>query len=180
MFTAARRKEIEAGAAVIWHGNALQKDWREQVLCGRQVSSLSGRDMGAQSITQDARERKLAGQREEQAFFDQIGVSSYLPRAGQEPWRFGNGNFTLTVADMARFGVGNVTAPPGYGTTDFCAARNRAEPAERLYCLQLTDELLAYEQARRSKGEACTADGRLFIPGGWADQASPKDTDALP
>lgn len=161
VFTAAARRSIGPGGLVLWHGNSLQKDMREWRRCGRSTSSLSGRETLRNANDEYERVRATERERVELEFFASIGVDDYIARVGQEP-RF-YGNFTLTVADMARFGVRDVQASDDYGTAAFCARVNAAEPGLGLHCVEVTDAMLAHEAARRRLGERCEADGTLRI-----------------
>jgi hypothetical protein len=100
-------------------------------------------------------------ERVEVEFFDAIGVDDYIARAGQEPKFYGN--FTLSVADMARLGAGQGEAPADCGTRAFCERINAQQSGLDLHCIELTDEMLAYEKARRQFGERCEADGTLRV-----------------
>lgn len=163
VFTAGARRIIPEGAVVVWHGNILQKDFREFDQCGRTVSSLTGIPMPPEEVA--AARRGIASRARDQVahleFFRDIGVDDYIARVGQEPRFFGN--FTLSVVDMARFGVTGVEAPPGYGSAEFCREINHERPYLNLYCVAVTDEMLAYERTRRVKGEICQSDGTLRI-----------------
>jgi hypothetical protein len=50
----------------------------------------------------------------ERAFFEQVGVDGYICWVGKMPPHRAPDYYTLPVADMARFGVTHVVAPPGY------------------------------------------------------------------
>lgn len=161
VFTAGARRSIAPGAVVLWHVNSLQKDGREWRRCGRLQSSLSGRPYTSGGADEYARVRDMAREHAEIEFFRSIGVDDYIARAGQEPTFFGN--FTLSVADMARLGLREVDAPADYGTPAFCQRFNAQQPGLALHCVALTDEMLAYEAARRRLGERCGPDGRLSV-----------------
>lgn len=162
IFTAGRTRTIAPNAVVVWHGNAAQKDQREFDQCGRTVSSFEGLPLLAEEIDEmrASKPQRIARRQAEIEFFASIGTDDYIARAGQEP-RF-YGNFTMTVEDMAKFGVRNVTAPPDYGTRDFCRAVNQQRGTD-LHCIAVTDQDIAYERARRALGEACQPDGTLRI-----------------
>jgi len=141
LFPAARKKFIEPGARVVWHGNRHQKDFREDALCRGQERFLSGMD----------RERE---------FFQSVGVDEYIARVGQEP--VFHGDFTLSVADMRLFGVTEVYAESDYGSQAFCE-RMGAATGERLACVAVIPDALAHEEMRRRNGEVCNQDGRLTV-----------------
>ncbi|MBS3895314.1 hypothetical protein [Silanimonas sp.] len=163
VFTAGARRVIAEGAVVVWHGNTLQKNFREFDQCGRTVSSFDGIPMPPEEVA--ARGADSTGRARAQVadleFFRGIGVDDYITRVGQEPRFFGN--FTLSVDDMARFGVTGVEAPPGYGSAEFCREINHKRPYLNVHCVAVTDQMLAYEQTRRVMGEICQSDGTLRI-----------------
>ena len=161
VFTAGASRSIAPGAVVLWHGNSLQTDAREWRRCGRLQSSLSGRPYASLDADEYTRVREMARENAEIEFFRSIGVDDYIARAGQEPTFFGN--FTLTVADMARLGLRNVEAPDDYGKPAFCDRINAQMPGLDLHCVSLTVDMLAYESDRRRLGERCEPDGRLSV-----------------
>lgn len=162
VFTAGARRIIAEGAVVVWHGNTLQKDFRELEQCGRTVSSFTGTPMLPEEVAaRSGGTGRARAQVADLEFFHDIGVDDYIARVGQEPRFFGN--FTLSVIDMARFGVTGVEAPPGYGSAEFCREINHERPYPDLYCVAVTDQMLAYERTRRVKGEICQSDGTLRI-----------------
>ena len=167
LFPAAARKIIRHEAAVIWHGNLSQKDFREFWQCGQTVSVISGWPVATQErieeLLNDDYERAIwAGIIDhERDFFARIGVDEFVARIGQEPNFYGD--FTMTVADMSRFGITNVEAPEDYGKAQFCQRFMDSRNGRVLHCLEVTDEALAFEEARREYGESCTEEGRLVI-----------------
>jgi hypothetical protein len=160
IFPAGKRKFINRGGIVRWHGNSSQKDFRERVLCGRSISSFSGETWSVSEATIAASKES---QMEDLAFYRHIGVDDYIARVGQEPDFLGR-NFTVSIADMALFGIRNVTAADkAYGTKKFCKAFTAQNPKKDVYCLKVTANHLAYELARRAQGETCTTEGTLKI-----------------
>lgn len=163
IFTAGYRRIIPNGAYVAWHGNTFQKSGREFDLCGRTVSSLDGLPW----LPEDIEERKAdaAGIQRRRAqdlhFFSTVGVNEYIARAGQEPKNYGN--FTMTEASMRRLGLQRIEAPKNYGTPAYCAMVSAKRPSLGLQCIEVTDEMLAYEKARLALGEVCTPDGTLQV-----------------
>jgi hypothetical protein len=93
VFTAGRTKTILPGAIVAWHGNIRQRSFRD-------APSLNGIE---EVYMTDLRER-------EDALFARIGVSECICRIGEE--RGEPGFFTMSAADMHRFGVNDVTGGP--------------------------------------------------------------------
>lgn len=163
LFTAAVRKKIHDGAVVVWHGNTEQKDWREFDLCGRTVSSFDGLPMPEDEIAElstFSSQKEWEERREqEKTFYELVGVDNYLSRVGQEPFYLGD--FTMTVMDMNKFGLTNITAPTDYANEEYCSKAKVSNPS--LICMSVTEEHLEYEQARRRFGERCTEDGFLTI-----------------
>lgn len=141
LFPAARKKFIEPGARVVWHGNRHQKDFREDAIC---------RGQG----------QLLAGMEREREFFRSIGADEYIARVGQEP--VFHGDFTISVQDMQLFGVTDVYAEPDYGSQAFCE-RLAARTGERLACVAVTPDALAQEEVRRRNGEVCDQNGLLKV-----------------
>lgn len=117
VFTAARRKTIQPGAVVAWHGNYQHLKetglWRDDV---RRRVARDGQD-------RDAARREVLAQvdrlvRLEQDFFRHVGVDEYLCWIGKmPPYNIPNYYF-LSKADMVRFGVTQVQTPPDYERTD--------------------------------------------------------------
>ncbi len=120
VFTAGRHKVIEPGAVVVWHGSAIQKGLFEfEKLDMSFFRDAYGRDMNW--IERVAMRWKLwryarLMKRRQAAFFDLIGVNPEVTVYGQ--LRGCECQWTFSPEDMARFGVDNVTAYPGYGMTN--------------------------------------------------------------
>lgn len=117
VFTAGRRKTIEAGAVVAWHGNYhhLQATglWRDDVAARMQ---RTGED--AVAATAGVRAQMLHLVRLEEAFFNRIGVDQRLCWVGKMPPYNAPNYYFLSLADMARFGVHSVQAADDYVATD--------------------------------------------------------------
>lgn len=165
LFTAAVNKTIRDGAAVIWHGNTQQKDFREFDLCGRTVSSLNGFPMDDEEIaeqnTPEMQQEWEARRQREYDFYQLIGVNDYIARVGQEPKNYGN--FTMPVKHMLKFGVANVQAPKDYGEVGYCNNFNKLNSALALSCISVSEEHFNYENDRQKFGERCSHDGTLTI-----------------
>lgn len=165
LFTAAVNKTIQDGAAVIWHGNTQQKNFREFDLCGRTVSSFDGFPMDNEEIkemsTPEIQREWAVRQQSEYEFYELIGVNDYIARVGQEPKYYGN--FTLSVEHMLTFGVTNVQAPKNYGSNEYCEIFNKSHPNLRVSCISVTEVHLKYESDRKRFGERCSHDGTLTI-----------------
>ena len=165
LFTAAVNKTIHDGAAVIWHGNTQQKDFREFDLCGRTVSSFDGFPMDDEEIvemsTPETQQEWAVRQQSEYDFYQLIGVNDYIARVGQEPYY--HGNFTMPVKYMLAFGVTNVKAPENYGSGQYCETFNTLNPNLKISCISVTVEHFKYESDRQKFGERCNHDGTLQI-----------------
>lgn len=124
VFTAGRRKTIEPGSLVIWHGSMLQEGLFEKFdpsalvhPKGRPLTWWERR-LAVRAVRRDF-DRVL---RRQNAFYAKLGVDGGITVIGQ---RMGCGcQWTLPVADMVVFGVRDVSAPddygqPGYGADDF-------------------------------------------------------------
>lgn len=115
VFTAAWQKVLARGAVVAWHGSARQQDLPAQLVrvVDDQIKALAL--TGAALEEERARRRREVSEylarsiARQDAFFARIGVSEYVTRVGKE--RHGiDGLYSLSVADMGRFGISNVVA----------------------------------------------------------------------
>jgi hypothetical protein len=165
LFTAAANKIIQEGAAVIWHGNSQQKDFREFDQCGRTISSFDGLPMDDEEIaelkTPESQKEWESIRRREHDFYQLIGVNDYITRVGQEPEYYGN--FTISVEHMRSFGVTNVQASPNYASDEYCEIFNNSHPDLKLNCISVTEVHLKYESDRKNFGERCDLEGKLII-----------------
>ena len=122
VFPAARRKTIEPGSLVLWHGSMLQQGLagsidfsRAEEQLGRPLTGFE-RWRGRRAVRSFVR----AAGRRQAGFYDRIGVDATITVIGQ---RQGCGCIcTLSIADLALFGVLDVSAPhdyamPGYAST---------------------------------------------------------------
>jgi len=123
IFTAGRNKKILPGAVVAWHGSAKQPGLLEQ------LNELVAEEIAAQSLPPEKRQRALKRAREanvnyltttihrQDEFFFRVGVDEYVTRIGNDKYGV-RGLFYLSVADMAVFGIDNVTAAENYAEMD--------------------------------------------------------------
>jgi len=130
IFTAGRRKEILPGAVVAWHGSAKQPGLLDQ------LNQFVEEDIASQGLApreqQAALKRALranieyltAAIRKQDEFFFRIGVDEYVTRIGNDKYGV-RGFFYLSVADMAAFGIGNVTAAEDYAEMETQALSER-------------------------------------------------------
>jgi hypothetical protein len=117
VFPAGARKVIRPGAVVAWHGS-----YRHLVETGLWRGDVDHR-MEAHGEDRDTARRRARAEAErlaalEDAFFAEIGVDPRLCWfAKVAPYHVPD-YYTLSVADMARFGVTGVEAPEGYPPAD--------------------------------------------------------------
>lgn len=123
VFPAGRRKRVDSGALVIWHGSMLQKNLRESFdFSGveRQIGRpLTWLERWSARRTANKWFRRVYS--EQAAFFKKIGVDPAITVLGQEQGCACD--WTVSVADMAKFGIGSVSADadyaaPGYARWD--------------------------------------------------------------
>ena len=117
VFPAARRKQIQPGAIVAWHGNyrhlAETGLWRDDVALRMQ---RDGEDEQAATRYVQAQVARLVAL--ERDFFARIGVDEQVCWIGKQPPYHVPDYYSLSVADMARFGITDVQAPADYPATD--------------------------------------------------------------
>ncbi|WP_152984376.1 hypothetical protein [Stenotrophomonas terrae] len=123
VFPAGNRKTVERGALVLWHGSLLQKN----LLKDFNYSGIE-RQLGRPpnwlerwSIQRTAKKWFRRALSEQAAFYTKLGVDPRITILGQDQGCACN--WTVSVADMARFGIGSVTADadyamPGYARWD--------------------------------------------------------------
>ena len=123
VFPAGRRKRVDSGALVIWHGSMLQKNLLESFdfsgverQLGRPLTWLER--WSARRATKKWYRRVYS---EQAAFFRMIAVDPAITVLGQEQGCACD--WTVSVADMAKFGIGSVSADadyaaPGYARWD--------------------------------------------------------------
>ncbi|SDB42178.1 hypothetical protein SAMN05660653_02008 [Desulfonatronum thiosulfatophilum] len=140
VFTAGRRKIINANAIVGWHGNALQKrgitdaDVRAELIQAYEQldeqakNKLDLEGMLAQAI-QQTREYMENSKAKQARFFEKIDVDEYICRVGNEEYGVRD-FFLLSVEDMAKFGVRDVLAPDDYELTDLEPYRRMGKGVE--------------------------------------------------
>ena len=117
IFTAARNKIIHEGAVVAWHGNyhhlKITGLWRDDINSRMNRTGESRYEAQRNVYMQMTYLVNL-----ERKFFARIGVDERICWIGKmSPYNITNYYF-LSVDDMSRFGVKNVTAPKGYENTN--------------------------------------------------------------
>lgn len=109
VFLAAPRKAILPAGVVAWHGSAHQVDFEAQLEKSIVAMKLSPED--AKKARAQGEAYLSAMRARQDAFYARIGVNECITRIGNE--QFGApGLFTMSLADMRRFGVGSVVAGP--------------------------------------------------------------------
>jgi membrane-bound inhibitor of C-type lysozyme len=130
VFPAAKNKEISDGAVVAWHGSLLSpiddSELEESLkFVDRQYPDLpvaQREKMKEKARTSFAHYKKIQTVRQKE-FFEKIGVDENVtllgPSHGAEDFYF------LSVEDMKRFGITNVTASADYTRTDLTRIRKK-------------------------------------------------------
>jgi hypothetical protein len=130
VFTAGRHKTILPGSVVGWHGSAEQAGLLDQMHLeaekGVRAKKLPpGREAEELVRVRQANVDYLTGAILKQGeFFHRVGVDEYVTRIGNEIYGL-PGFYYLSVEDMARFGIRNVSAPEDYARMDLDALRSR-------------------------------------------------------
>lgn len=117
LFTAAFHKTILPGAIVAWHGNYhhLKQTglWRDDIKT-RMKRTGENREQARANVLQQVNHLvKL-----EQAFFEEIGIDGKICWIGKIPPYNVINYYFLSVSDMHRFGVRNVTLVKDYEKTN--------------------------------------------------------------
>jgi len=140
VFTAAPARTIREGSLVAWHGSILQREGMSdedvraaaleawESLPPEQKEALDPEAMAGASVRQ-MRAYREAGKQRQAEFFERIGIDERICRVGTEACA-AEDFFALSVSDMARFGVGNVTAPEAYEETDLAPFLARGKSVE--------------------------------------------------
>jgi hypothetical protein len=130
VFPAGRKKTILPGAVVAWHGSALQQSFQTEEGARKELEKYYQREKKQVSQEQEEKDVKslLANftlYKQKQAdFYQKIGVDEYVTRVGQEKYG-AKGFYYLSVEDMSKFGITNVTAPADYPNMDVTQLRKR-------------------------------------------------------
>ncbi|HEV7376596.1 MAG TPA: hypothetical protein VGN95_17920 [Pyrinomonadaceae bacterium] len=130
VFPAGRKKTILPGAVVAWHGSALQQSFQTEEGARKELERSYKREKKKVSKEQEEKDVKslLANftlyKEKQAAFYQKIGVDEYVTRIGQEEYG-AKGFYFLSVEDMERFGIKNVTAPKDYAKMDLTQLRKR-------------------------------------------------------
>jgi hypothetical protein len=125
VFVAGKKKILEPGALLLWHGGANQRNFRE--FRSQYESALARRAEGSATATDDAllaSESIAYGNQRETAdvqrqFYTRIGVDEKFLLIGQEPVAFDTTMWSVTPSTLARFKIKDVILPADYGTGDY-------------------------------------------------------------
>lgn len=130
VFPAGRRKAILPGSVVAWHGSAKQPGLLDE------LHAITERAVKARRLPPGREAEEIVRVRQvnvdyltgaivrQEAFFDRIGVDEYITRIGNEIYGVA-GFYYLSVEDMARFGIREVSAPEDYARMDLKALEKR-------------------------------------------------------
>lgn len=136
VFTAGSKKSILPGSVVAWHGSAKQPGLLDQ------MHAMIEKDVKARRLPPGKEAEELVRARQKNVdyltgaivkqgeFFHRVGVDEYVTRIGNEVYGL-PGFYYLSVEDMARFGIRDVTAPDNYAQMDLSALRRRTGHAIR-------------------------------------------------
>ncbi len=130
VFTAAPKKTIRPASVVAWHGSAKQPGLLDQMHDEGQKAVKArklapGREAEELVRVRQANVDYLTGAILKQGeFFHRVGVDEYVTRIGNEVYQL-SGFYYLSVEDMMRFGIRDVTAPEDYARMDLKALEKR-------------------------------------------------------
>lgn len=140
IFPAGRKKRIEVGAFVMWHGDARQRNFLvDQAYLERKALE------NAESLTTFELKRltySLASVKKQDVFYKLINIDGQIARLGQEidtPVAL----WALSAENMNVFNIRNVEAPSDYGSKAYCQKwlpKHYANPIAT--CLELSTEYL--------------------------------------
>jgi hypothetical protein len=131
VFTAGRKKSILPGSVVAWHGSAEQPGLLDQMHAEAQKAVKARKLPPGKEAEELVRVRQanvdyLTGAILKQGeFFHRVGVDEYVTRIGNEVYGL-RGFYYLSVEDMARFGIRDVSAPEDYTRMDLAALEKRS------------------------------------------------------
>jgi hypothetical protein len=141
LFAAGRRKTILPGSVVAWHGSAEQPGLLDQMHATAEEAIKAkklppGKEAEERIRMRQANVDYLTGAILKQGkFFHRVGVDGYIARVGNEVYGL-PGFYYLSVEDMARFGIRNVSAPEDYTRMDLAALEKRTGHQIRYLKLQ--------------------------------------------
>ncbi|KQV51510.1 hypothetical protein ASE26_25570 [Duganella sp. Root198D2] len=118
VFPAAKNKYIDSKALVVWHGNALQKNFRDFMEKYERLERANEDQsfLNTNSSKYQSLKRIVKAQSE---FYARIGVDEAIDRLGQEPTDYDVAGWTTTTAVMERYGIQHVDAAANYAEHDY-------------------------------------------------------------
>lgn len=155
LFAAGRRKIIDDGGLVIWHGSILQKNFRARGDdCNRRIRELEhvGGELADRSIEAlDFEQRFCAFHAstvaQQAAFFARVSVDEYITRMGQETYAYKT-IWTVPAAVVKRMRLRDAETPAGYASHEYLKRWNRAGDLEPILSLGFDDAGRVIEVAR--------------------------------
>lgn len=124
IFPAGRIKTIPDNAVVTWHGNIRFGMYKFELgdvqIPGKQMlNSLNVPEDKKESFIESLAQSSYALQKKEEGFYAKIGVNGFIAWIGKIPPYQVEDVYTMSAADMAKFGIKDVKANDGYETLDF-------------------------------------------------------------
>ncbi len=125
VFPAARRRIVEPGALLLWHGafsnlQMLEILERHRALRARLADGSAQHDELVFAVEHSTLVRALERlEAEVNAFAAELGIDTRLYTLGHRPQQLARESWTVPLAVMARFGLGGVEAPPDYGSRTY-------------------------------------------------------------
>ncbi len=116
VFPSARKKVINDGAIIIWHGGGQSKAMQSAIEIAEQKAqtALDSGDVSAGQGWLDAIKDAYSLKEEERQLFAQLGVDERVTRVGELIGEPASKNWTISPEDFAKFGILNVSIPSGY------------------------------------------------------------------
>jgi hypothetical protein len=118
VFPAAKNKFIGSKGLVVWHGSALQKNFRDFMEKYERFEQANEDRpfIDANALKYQGLKRIVKVQRE---FYARIGVDEAIDRLGQEPVDYGVSGWATTLAVMQKHGIRNVEAATNYAEASY-------------------------------------------------------------
>ncbi|MDI6797816.1 MAG: hypothetical protein QMD09_12770 [Desulfatibacillaceae bacterium] len=117
LFVAGRNKTLLPGSVVAWHGSAMQSNMLSRGQVEEQLRQAIGgkpiQEPEFEALVEQTWDYMVKSREKQAAFFSKIGVDENICRIGSEEFD-AEDFFTMSIDDMARFGVKNVHAPQDY------------------------------------------------------------------
>ena len=116
VFPAGSNKFLEAGAALAWHGGALQEEWGDP--CSDLPRSILEEGVSCEDVQALQQEKLEEFKTAEKAFFVEIGVDQRVTVLGQYPEYDCRGDtaslgWDYSIPDMGRLGIENIIVRDG-------------------------------------------------------------------